>query len=183
MDVCEPNWRICRALLEFAAAEGRDASLLWSRRVSSSTDGGGKDRRRPPALLTTCRRPPQDRYGHLHTPRILVISKALIASAHFDSVHVVAKMGLSSSTCVASKLTYANICFSNHDWYEQLQIGKCKDIKLPFLTRSSSAKGYPGEWKLHKHLLDQQLGWSTLLMFLDGQDLVSTTQHYQTHLV
>ncbi|URE33264.1 hypothetical protein MUK42_16079 [Musa troglodytarum] len=59
--VCEPNWRICRALLEFAAAEGRDASLLWSRRVSSSTDGGGKDRRRPPALLTTCRRPPQDR--------------------------------------------------------------------------------------------------------------------------
>ncbi|URE33266.1 hypothetical protein MUK42_16079 [Musa troglodytarum] len=61
MDVCEPNWRICRALLEFAAAEGRDASLLWSRRVSSSTDGGGKDRRRPPALLTTCRRPPQDR--------------------------------------------------------------------------------------------------------------------------
>ncbi|URE33269.1 hypothetical protein MUK42_16079 [Musa troglodytarum] len=81
MDVCEPNWRICRALLEFAAAEGRDASLLWSRRVSSSTDGGGKDRRRPPALLTTCRRPPQDR------------------------------------------------CFSNHDWYEQLQIGKCKDTQ------------------------------------------------------
>ncbi|THU70537.1 hypothetical protein C4D60_Mb08t26050 [Musa balbisiana] len=47
----------------------------------------------PPALFTARRRPPQYLYGHLHTPRTLVLSKALIASAHFDSVHIVTKMG------------------------------------------------------------------------------------------